>query len=84
MKKEMRSYNLNQLLEHLLSIIRHQQAKLKKNLKAYIKAGCSWSKDVDDLWKGESNSASEYDAFVSMNRTEFGKRSVMTAKEAST
>jgi hypothetical protein len=61
LKKEMRSYNLNQLLEHLLAIIRQQQAKAKKDIKAYIRAGSNWSKAVDDIWKDENNSASDYD-----------------------
>jgi hypothetical protein len=50
-KKELSKFNLNQLLDHLLSITRDQNAKSKSLIKAYIKAGHGWSKEVDYIWK---------------------------------
>lgn len=42
------SYILNQLLDHLLSIARYQEANTKTEIKAYIKKGKGWSKAFDD------------------------------------
>ena len=61
LKKELSTYNLQRLLDHLLSIIRDQKAKAQSAIKSCIRNGDYWSKDVDELWKTENNYASEHD-----------------------
>lgn len=60
LKKELAKYNLNQLLEHLLSIMRQQDSKAKVEIISCIKAGQGWSKQVDTIWKNENSVSNEY------------------------
>jgi len=41
-KKELSTYNLAQLLDHILAIVREQDMKARQEIKSYIKSGAEW------------------------------------------
>ena len=59
MKIGISTYHLHQIFDHLISIIRYQQAKAKVEITACIKTGSGWSKKVE-IWKYENKLTNGY------------------------
>jgi len=60
LKKELSTYNLKRLLDHILAIVREQTQKTRSEIKDCIKSGAQWSKGVDKIWKSESHLANDF------------------------
>jgi hypothetical protein len=60
LKKELSTFNLQQLGDYILCIARDQDHMPSIKIKKYIKAGAEWSNVVNEVWKSEHNKANNY------------------------